>query len=594
MGVFDGQAVSAAVTNPAFLDANADDVALGVIGFHNANVASGAFVDNIQREANSLNSFTGCTLNSVYNFLPTWSASYVGSSTDNLKQRSEALTARFHGSTGHSHDGTNGEGPRIIASTLSAVPLRGYVNQGADILAVTGTSTDVSTQMSLKTPSTSSTVTGVVVTVPFNKVIIRQASGLNTDDEYTDGSGNIVYGRITESLGVWTLSYYVDLSGVETPYNFTTSSDVRWYFQELYNPMSNPPVYSEFAFIPSDMAGSGSGSGSIHVTLYDLVNTTLPSGTGATIDGVAVSNNDSVLFTNLSSGNNRVYKVTGVGVSLVWTVQAVFSGGVDPSIAESVVVEKGTSFALQAGIFDGTTFDFNNLVRYFSGADYWEQTSIKTASLSNNTTGNIFSLNVTGSENIIVHYSIIRGPTKETGEIYLTSDGATAALAQGNAYLGASGVTFSVSVSVGVLSLDYLTDNSGSSGTMKYFLERWSDAAGGPGGPPNYTVTPTPTLGPITIFDNNASPTLLLNLPKAANPHTFIEYSVDRNGEARTGEIMIASNGTIVGFSDDAVESSPLGIVFSADISGANIRLLYTSTSTGFNGTFKYIIRSWN
>lgn len=253
MGIVDGQAVSAAVTNPAFLDANADDTATGKISFANTDPPSGATVTNVQREVNSLDSFTGRAAGSVYNALPSWTNNDVGLSTDDLKTRADNLTATFDSVSGHTHDGSAGEGGPIAGSSLTSVPLRGYVNQGTDLTGVTGTSTDVSTELAGKSDSSGPTDTGVVVTAPQNKVILRQASGANEDDSFVDGSGNVVYGRLTFSTPVWTLSYYVDLSGTETAYSFS-SSDVRWYYQELYNPMVNPPVYSEFASIPSDNA----------------------------------------------------------------------------------------------------------------------------------------------------------------------------------------------------------------------------------------------------------------------------------------------------------------------------------------------------
>ena len=45
-----------------------------------------------------------------------------------------------------------------------------------------------------------------------------------------------------------------NVAGVETAYSFSGSNAVRWYYQELYNPLLSTPVYSEFAFIPSDNA----------------------------------------------------------------------------------------------------------------------------------------------------------------------------------------------------------------------------------------------------------------------------------------------------------------------------------------------------
>lgn len=253
MGVTDGQAVSAAVTNPAFLDANADDTALGKISLANVDpLVSGPTVTNIQREINSLDSYTGRPAGGAFDLEPTFTNSQGFTATENLTERAEELSAKFHSSTGHGHSGAAGDGGPISASSLSSVPLKGYVVQGADLTGVSGTSTDVSTPMSGKTPSTGPTVAGVVVSAPENKLIIRQATGPDENDVYKDGSGNVVYARLTESSGTWTLSYYVDLSGTETAYSFSVSSAVRWYYQELFNPMLNPPVYSEFANIPSD------------------------------------------------------------------------------------------------------------------------------------------------------------------------------------------------------------------------------------------------------------------------------------------------------------------------------------------------------
>jgi hypothetical protein len=252
-GVLDGQAVSAAVTNPAFLDANGDDTGVGKITLANTDPVSGATVNNLQKEHNSAASFMGKALNTVYNDLPAWTTSVVGAGTDSLFDRADALTERFDGTTGHTHDGTAGNGPQIDATDLANVRLRGFVQQGADLLGVTGSSVDVSSQLSGKTPGGGTTTEGVVTTGTYNKIVLRQASGIEQGDVFTDALGNVVYGRLTEAASVWTLSFYVLLSGVETAYTFASSVDVSWYYQEIYNPLDGTaPVFSEFATIPSD------------------------------------------------------------------------------------------------------------------------------------------------------------------------------------------------------------------------------------------------------------------------------------------------------------------------------------------------------
>lgn len=252
--IVDGQPVDAANSNPAWLDAQTDDQALGKIGLENSDVVSGPFIENTQRLQNNLAETVGLDTSADYTAEADTTGRTYGapSSTiddgDSHKLALTKLANKFHPTTGHYHTGAPGDGPAISAPSLAGVPLRGYFRQGLDLATVTGTSWDVSTEMSGYTPSTGILVEGVVVTGVYNKVVLKNDVG----DSFEDGLGNLVYGRLTESAGVWTLSFYVDISGVETPYDFTVASDITWYFQELFNPMVNPPVYSELAIIPSD------------------------------------------------------------------------------------------------------------------------------------------------------------------------------------------------------------------------------------------------------------------------------------------------------------------------------------------------------
>lgn len=252
MGVIDGQAVSAGITNPAFLDANADDTASGIITLANTAPASGATIGNTQGLQNHLRTTTGATET-------TDATSYSGAPASTVTPGTThevaivALAGKFHPSTGHTHDGSAGSGGPIPASALSSVPLRGYFIQAATLTGASGLSTNVSTELSGKSASLGPTTLGIPVTSPYNRVILRQGSGLSAGDEIRDSLGNQVYGRVTYSSPVWTLTYFVDLSGIEATYSLP-AQDVAWYFQELYNPLSGAPVYSEIAIIPSENA----------------------------------------------------------------------------------------------------------------------------------------------------------------------------------------------------------------------------------------------------------------------------------------------------------------------------------------------------
>jgi hypothetical protein len=199
-------------------------------------------------------SFVGMAINAIKNILPSWTNNQGLTSTDDVKSRADTLSGKFNSTTGHAHDGSSGNGVQISAANLANVSLMGFIVQGTSLTGATGGSTVVTTEMTGKIASAGSASLGVVVTAPYNKAPVRQGSGVNKGDKYVDGSGNEVYARITFSAGVWTLTYYVDLSGVETAYSFSGSNDVDWYYQQLYNPVNGSPVYDPGLFIPSDNA----------------------------------------------------------------------------------------------------------------------------------------------------------------------------------------------------------------------------------------------------------------------------------------------------------------------------------------------------
>lgn len=387
--------------------------------------------------------------------------------------------------------------------------------------------------------------------------------------------------------------------------------------------------------------GSGSGSGAqgiTKVTFIDPVSTTLPAGPTVTVDGIAGANDDLVLFTNLSSGNNRVYKLSGVGSSIVWTAIRAFDNQFDPTDGDMVIATSGQSFNEQIAKFDGTDFKVNDVIRLFDdvSANFWELSSIKTSTLNNNSSGTVFQVNYSGSENIIVNYSLLRGSIKETGQLLITTNGVSATVSRATSYIGDSGIAFTAALSGSDIQLNYTATNLGSNATMKYFIQRWSDSPGGPTGVPSYTgatgggsaaganmqvqynnsgilagdgkflwdssisslnlngMRLSGLSASSTINDGQASPLTIIQISDLTYMHVIIEYSIVRNNERRTGRLLVASNGTTAVLSDDYVETSPIGVVFSATMVGFNLHIQYVSTATGFTGTLKHILRRWN
>jgi hypothetical protein len=383
--------------------------------------------------------------------------------------------------------------------------------------------------------------------------------------------------------------------------------------------------------------GGGGGSstpGLIKATLNDPVDTSLPSSAPTTIDGVVVTTGMTVLFSNLSTGNNEVYLATVSGSSISWVAQSIFPNGIVPLSGDTVIFTQGTAFADQVAVFNGTSWQVNNPVRYFNGANYFEQSALITSTLADATTnGTVFSVAYAGSQNQIVEYSVIRGSAKEVGTINLTTDGTNVGISVDGSSTAPTGVSFSAVISGSNLILQYTTTSTGSAATMMYNVRRWSDSSGGPAGLPSYTggsstvaaagsngniqINSAGNLGASSNFsydavnnlvelggmqvsilesaaiaDNQVSPTTFLTIPTSYNA-VVIDYSVNKSGNFRTGRILYATDGTNVSITGDYVEQGTTGVTISATVSGSNVNVQYTSTATGAAGTLKYSFRQW-
>ena len=376
----------------------------------------------------------------------------------------------------------------------------------------------------------------------------------------------------------------------------------------------------------------------VKVKYYDPVSTVLPTGNPVVTDGFNLQAGDLVLFSALLSGNNQIYMANGSGTNITgWTLQYLWNGSAAPSPADTVIVEEGNGFQDQIGKFNDTTWVFNDKVRYFNGTDYFEQDAIAATTLADNTTGGtVFSVAATGSEYMIIDFSLNRSSSRETGTIYVTSDGTSVDVATGGAYLGTTGVSFSGAISLGTFTLNYDTTATGSTATMKFMVRRWSNASGGPSGVPSYTGAPASTAaaGPnesiqfnngglldgssnflidtvnnaivlnglqqtilssgVTLTDNTGSPTTIFSYDAATYPFVIIEFSILRNGTYSVGRLMIANDAINTAQSYDFVQTAATGITLSSAVSGSNVLVQYTSTNTGFNATFKYFMRRWS
>jgi len=96
-----------------------------------------------------------------------------------------------------------------------------------------------------------------------------------------------------------------------------------------------------------------------------------------------------------------------------------------------------------------------------------------------------------------------------------------------------------------------------------------------------------------TITDNATTP--IFTTAWAGSEHILIDYSLVRSTARETGTMRIVTDGATAEVStDSAYVNGNSGVTFTAAISGADLILSGTATSTGQNATFKYSTRRWS
>lgn len=123
-------------------------------------------------------------------------------------------------------------------------------------------------------------------------------------------------------------------------------------------------------FNGNDWSNVGQGGGVPTVIYWDNSSTTLPSSTPYAPDGTNIINGDTVLFTNLSSGNNEVYQATISGPTISWTLLALgqnFTGV--PTTGDSLYITSGTLRHDSLIFYNGSTDEWTVIVGY--GANYF-------------------------------------------------------------------------------------------------------------------------------------------------------------------------------------------------------------------------------
>ena len=111
----------------------------------------------------------------------------------------------------------------------------------------------------------------------------------------------------------------------------------------------------------------------------------------------------------------------------------------------------------------------------------------------------------------------------------------------------------------------------------------------------NYVWAPAPgAVSLISVILNDATTNgTAATFVSATTNVLFIQYSLKRGTNYQIGELKIVNDGTSPEIIDANVPIGDCGTIFSVVISGSNLLLQYTTTSTGTNVNMKYSPTSW-
>jgi hypothetical protein len=99
-------------------------------------------------------------------------------------------------------------------------------------------------------------------------------------------------------------------------------------------------------------------------------------------------------------------------------------------------------------------------------------------------------------------------------------------------------------------------------------------------------------LTTVTLTDNTTDGVAIAL--DDANTSVIIEYSASRGAtNLEVGHIYMTHDGSNVDVSPVGADLGTTGLTFSGDLDSGNVRLLYTTTSTGTDVTFKYKLHKW-
>jgi len=334
MSVVNGQIANQTTFNTAFLSRTAPNTStVAILALQNSQSQSGASVDNVQQALNETFDAVGMSgTNDATR--KNYASQTVITNGDSHKTALGKIDAKFNGTTGHAHTGAAGDGALISANTLANFNKYFTVLQSITVSSIAGTTKVVTSLMSGKVAGGSTSSAGVITSSPDNRNLILDATIL---DYIEDTSGRRVYGRLTYAAGVWTLNFFVNISGTETAYNLTASS-IKVVFREVFDAENRPTLGESVLDLPSFFATQDIVDAT--ASLRGLVNT------GSQIFGGAKTfNGDLATLGRLIGDDVTDSTTTGTNAAM-------------PAPAKAVVKLSNSSLASVATITGSTTKQF--------------------------------------------------------------------------------------------------------------------------------------------------------------------------------------------------------------------------------------------
>jgi len=98
----------------------------------------------------------------------------------------------------------------------------------------------------------------------------------------------------------------------------------------------------------------------------------------------------------------------------------------------------------------------------------------------------------------------------------------------------------------------------------------------------------------VDLLDNQSTPQLLF-LYAATNRFSFFLFSIERHGAFQQIYTQKVTDGNTVSGGNNSNAVGTTGITITQAVVSGNVEIYYTSTNTGYNGTFKYaILAQWS